>query len=91
MRQELEDASLEGIGRRGITRRIRCDGSISCNEGEMKMAVVGMDQIESDRAEGRRRAMLGGEGEAAVTALQVEERVRPGIEIRGAAEAVSGA
>ena len=89
MRQELEDASLEGIGRRGITRRTRCDGSIRCNEGEMKMAVVGMDQFKSDRAEGRRRAMLG--GEAAVAALQVEERVRPGIEIRGAAEAVSGA
>jgi len=84
-RQQVEDPAGKGVG---CGRRW---GSVAGDEFEMSAGGVGLRELEGDGSERRSRPVLGGEGELVVMFPQVQEGIEPGVEIRRAAQAVSGA
>ncbi|MEJ7604483.1 MAG: hypothetical protein WKG01_41895 [Kofleriaceae bacterium] len=63
---------------------------VDAGSHDLEMDVVVRSEDERDRFRGRRTAMFDGEHELTAVPPQVEERVGPGEEIAGAAEALAG-
>jgi hypothetical protein len=85
IRKKFKDASGQGAVASGTGCGIGRVRRISRNKGEIWVAAIRMHKIQSYRTERRRRTMLRSEHEPALTALQMQKGVRPGIKIRGPA------